>query len=147
MRVSVPQDYITALLNILSHWHKKHKSFTISEVKRVVGKLNHPANIVQWLKHLMGHLYTSLVAALGQSKSHFIKSSRAFRNLLETITRKPSSNEEVLISSFTTAQTASKIHCSKRVFFLNKTEVEEFQIIREISWRQQHASQAQMRKL
>ena len=131
MRVAVPRDYITALLDILSHWHNKRKSFIISDIERVVGKLNHPANIVPWLKHLMGHLYTSLAAALGQSKSYLIKSSRAFRNLLEMITREPTTEEEALISSFATSQAASKIHHSKRVYFLNKTAVEEFQIIRQ----------------
>ena len=108
-----------------------HLSSQTLSIERVVGKLNHPANIVPWLKHLMGHLYTSLAAALGQSKCHLIKSSRAFRNLLELITREPSTEEEALISSFATAQAASKIHHSKRVYFLNKTAVEEFQIIRQ----------------
>lgn len=131
MRVGVPHDYITALTDILGHWHKKRKSFTILEIERVVGKLNHAANIVPWLKHIMGHLYTSLAAALGQSKSHLIKSSRSFRNLMEMIKREPCTEEEALISSFAVGQSASRIHRSKQAFYLNRTAIEEFQIIRQ----------------
>jgi hypothetical protein len=54
MIVSVPHDYLNTLNN------------------------HHAAEMLRWLKHLMGHLYTSLAAALGASNQHLLLTSKTF---------------------------------------------------------------------
>jgi hypothetical protein len=59
MIVSVPHDYLNTLNN---HWEA----------------IGHAAEMLRWLKHLMGHLYTSLAAALGASNQHLLLTSKTF---------------------------------------------------------------------
>jgi hypothetical protein len=82
------------------------------------------------MKHLMGHLFVSLAAALGDSRAHLITTSASFRDLLKSIKHKPTTDEDAMISSFAQAETARAVHKSKRRYFLNKTAKEELRIIR-----------------
>jgi hypothetical protein len=106
MTIGPTQQYLTELNNLLSHWHGQRKSFTINELETLVGKLGHLTQVSCWMKHLMGHLFVSLAAALGDSRAHLITTSASFRDLLKSIKNKPATDEDAMISSFAQAETA-----------------------------------------
>jgi hypothetical protein len=78
MIVSVRHDYLNTLNNQLARWHSKRQSFAIPKIEPIIGKLGHAAEMLQWLKYLMGHLYTSLAAALGASNQHLLLKAKHF---------------------------------------------------------------------
>ena len=131
MIVSTSNDYLSQTLDMLEHWHKGRKTFTIPDIEPLIGKLGHMAQTIPWLKHLMGHLYTSLSAALSNSKKYLIHSSKHFRELLKLIKHEPDNDEEHMISSFAQGEAARQVHKSKRKYSLLKTAKEELRIIRE----------------
>ena len=130
MIVSTSRDFLAQTCAMLEHWHSGRKSFTIPEIEPLIGKLGHIAQHLPWLRHLMGHLYTSLTAALAGSKKFLIHTSGAFRNLLKLIKHEPDSIEESMISSFALSESARKVHKSKKKFVLLPTAKEELRIIR-----------------
>lgn len=130
MTVAIPHSYLSQLNELLQHWHDGRKSFTIPQIEPLIGKLGHAAETVPWLKHLMGHLYTSLSSALSSTKKHLIHSSKAFRNLLRMIKQEPTTEEEALISSFAVSESARRVHREKTQFFLLPTAKAELRIIR-----------------
>ena len=129
MIVSVSHDYLSQTNKLLQHWHSGRKSFTIPEIEPLIGKLGHIAQNLPWLRHLMGHLYTSLTAALANSKKYLIHTSKAFRDLLKLIKHEPTDEEQAMISSFALSESARKIHKSRKQYFLLPTAKEEIRII------------------
>ena len=130
MIVSTPHDYLAQTLSMLEHWHKGRKTFTIPDIEPLIGKLGHMAQTIPWLKHLMGHLYTSLTSALSNSKKYLIHSSKHFRDLLKLIKHEPDSVEDHMISTFAQGETARRVHKSKKQYSLLKTAKEELRIIK-----------------
>ncbi|KAL3790555.1 LOW QUALITY PROTEIN: hypothetical protein ACHAWO_003662 [Cyclotella atomus] len=79
MIVSTTQSYLAQLLKMLEYWHSKRQSFTIiDEIAPLIGKLNHMAQMIRCMNHLMGHLYTSLSCALTKNKRHLITTNKQF---------------------------------------------------------------------
>eukprot|EP00804_Cyclotella_cryptica_P019196 CCRYP_006111-RA/>CCRYP_006111-RA protein AED:0.13 eAED:0.35 QI:0/0/0/1/0/0/2/0/649 len=96
MLVSPPDTYIAQLNKMLAHWHDGRKSFNLQEIEPLVGHLNHVARTLKWLQHLMGHLFTSLSAALGANRRHLLHTSKAFKELLRVTRQTPTSEGEEL---------------------------------------------------
>ncbi|KAL7503808.1 hypothetical protein ACHAXN_001548, partial [Cyclotella atomus] len=106
MIVLVPHDYLSTLKQ------STHSlAFKKAIIEPIIGKLGHAAQTLRWLKHLMGHLYTSLAAALGARNQHLLLTSKTFRDLMKMIKDEPTTWEE-------------------EQFHLNKTAKEELRIIR-----------------
>jgi hypothetical protein len=116
---------------MLKHWHKGRQSFTLPEIEPLIGKLNHMAQTNRWMLHLMGHLYSSLSAALGSNKKYLIHSSKAFRELVKLIKAEPANETEQMESSFAVSETARRVHKAKKQYTLLPTAKEELRIIRE----------------
>jgi hypothetical protein len=95
MIVSTTQSYLAQLLKMLEYWHSKRQSFTIiDEIAPLIGKLNHMAQMIRCMNHLMGHLYTSLSCALTKNKRHLITTNKQFCELLKLIKHEPETEEE-----------------------------------------------------
>jgi hypothetical protein len=54
----------------------------------------------------MGHLYTSLAAALGARNQHLLLTSKTFRDLMKMIKDEPTTWEEEVCTSFAQGETA-----------------------------------------
>ena len=130
MLVSPTQDFMDQLHQQLAHWHSSRRSFQIPEMESLIGKLSHVAKTSRWLNHLLGHLFTSLSASLGASREFLITNSRTFRALLSVIKHRPEPETDTRQSTFAQAETARRIHKTKRLFHLNATAKEELRIIR-----------------
>ena len=130
MIISPSFDYMQQTNKLLSHWHSGRQPFTIPEIEPLIGKLVHLSQTSLWLKHLLGHLFVSLSAALKSSRDQLVSGSKAFRALLKLIKHNPETQEEQLQSSFAQAETARKVHKSKRKYTLLPTAKEELRIIR-----------------
>lgn len=88
MRVRTPVEYVCGTVNILAaHWHPKRKTFELSEIETLTGRLGYIADTAPWLRYMMSHLYTSIAAALGESKAHLILTRKDFRDLLKKYKR------------------------------------------------------------
>lgn len=132
MTLEVPPEYIARVNKLLlDTWHKGRKSFTVKEAETLTGVLAHIANTAPWLRHLLGHLYTSIAAALGNNTSYLINTNKHFREELKKAKMTACGIEEEMEISFAQGNTARKIHNLKRKHHLNQTMIEEISIIRD----------------
>jgi hypothetical protein len=129
MLVSTPRPFLNEVLDMLKHWHAGRKSFSLPEIEPLIGKLNHVAQTNRWMLHLMGHLYTSLAAAIGSNRRYLIHSSKAFRDMLKLIKAEPTTEAEHMESTFATAETARQVHRTTKKYTLLPSAKEELRII------------------
>ena len=77
----------------------------------------------------MGHLFTSLAAALKCSWEQLAASSRVFSELLRIIKYKPTTDEERLQTKYAQGKTAVLVHRNKAKYPLLPTAKNELHII------------------
>jgi hypothetical protein len=130
MTVSTLLQYLSEVLDLLTHWHNRRKSFSLHEIETLVGKLNHIALSTPWLTHLLSHLYTSIMTALRGNREYLIHTSPAFRNYLKLIKAHPASSVEEMTSTFAQANVARAVHTTTKKYFINKTMHEELKFIK-----------------
>jgi hypothetical protein len=128
--VSIPHSFLADVNKLLEHWHGGRKTFTIDEIARLVGKLNHIAQTIMWLNHIMGHLYTSLSCALAKNKRFLISTNKEFRKLLKLIKYEPESMEEEQLSNYAMSETSKMLYRTKTKHILLPTAKAELHIIR-----------------
>jgi hypothetical protein len=61
MTVGIPVDYIKGVCSLIdSTWHVACQCFTVQEAQELMGKLGHLAEGVNWVFHLLTHLFASI---------------------------------------------------------------------------------------
>jgi len=84
--VAIPGPYVCELHDLIDRtWHKNCQSFTVREVRQLVGKLGHLAEGAPWDFHLLTRLYTSIAYALAKNKQLLLESSQEFRNIVQSL--------------------------------------------------------------
>ena len=130
MTVETPPEFIAEVVRLLkTRWHSGRKSFQVSEIEILTGKLCHISDTAPWLRFLMSQLYTSIAAALGANNAHLISTNKAYREAIKTAKLKPSQDTPAIHISFAQSTSASRVHKCKQVHFLNKTLKRELQFI------------------
>ena len=130
MIVATTHAFLSELLKMLEHWHTKRKSFTIEEIAPLIGKLNHMAQTIRLMNHIMGHLYTSLTCALAKNKRYLITTNKQFRDLLKLKKHEPETKEEENLSTFAQSEMSKKVYRTKVKHILLPTAKAELQLIR-----------------
>jgi hypothetical protein len=110
MTVSTPPDFVTSTITLLrTTWGPHGRSFKVKEAEELTGKLNHGA---QWLRYLLGNIYSSLAAALRLNKSHLIRTSPRYREAQRKIRTATASADGAAKRAFYTCATARSVHGS-----------------------------------
>ena len=77
LTVAIPNSYVNNVRAIINAtWHKKRRTFIVSEAQTLTGKLDHLAEGAPWVHHLMTHLYASIAFALAENKRLLMESSQ-----------------------------------------------------------------------
>ncbi|KAL3786424.1 hypothetical protein ACHAWO_007976 [Cyclotella atomus] len=106
------------------------KMLTIEEIAPLIGKLNHMAQTIRWMNHIMGHLYTSLMCALAKNKRYLITTNKQFRDLLKLKKHEPETKEEENLSTFAQSEMSKKVYRTKVKHILLPTAKTELHLIR-----------------
>ncbi len=121
--VAIPSSYVNEVWAIIdATWHKKRRTFIVSEAQTLTGKLGHLTEGAPWVHHLMTHLYTSIAYALAENKRLLTESSQEFCDILEAICTESFScsttnqNWHIL---FSLKKAARMVHHSKYKFVIN----------------------------
>jgi hypothetical protein len=132
--VAIPSSYVNEVWAIIdATWHKKRRTFIVSEAQTLTGKLGHLAEGAPWVHHLMTHLYTSIAYALAENKRLLTESSQEFCDIVESIRTgsflclATDQNRHIL---FALKKAARMVHHSKYKFVIDLTmrqEIEFFQ--------------------
>jgi hypothetical protein len=128
MTVETPPEYVEKVVKLLSStWNHKRCSFKLKEAETLAGQLAHISNTAPWLKHLMPHVYTSIMAGIKTNKVQLINTNKHFREQM-----KIAKNDAIdkMERTFAQSETARKIHCHKKEHWINGTLKEELQLIR-----------------
>jgi hypothetical protein len=116
LMANTPNDFLTPLWHHLATtWGPHCQSFTILEAETLAGQLGHVSFASPWLKHLMPHIYHSLVSALTLNHSHLISSSASFHFVIKQIKQSAylPSSQAACLCSFYQADLARTIHHTK----------------------------------
>jgi hypothetical protein len=66
--VGMPKDYIAEVHDLLtSTWHSNRKSFTLSELQKLLGKVARLGMGCNWVYHLLSHLYQSTAFVISKN--------------------------------------------------------------------------------
>jgi hypothetical protein len=100
----------------------------VSKAQKLTGKLGHLAQGVTWIFHLLSHLYASIVYALSKNKRLLLKSSREFRDIVNSLkngTYLGASTNDTRHISFAMKWAAKLVHHAKYRYNINKTMLQE----------------------
>jgi hypothetical protein len=79
LTVAIHPKYLQEVLKLLnSTWHPNQRCFKVSEAQKLTGKLARLTKGVNWVFHLLSHLYLSIAYALSKNKRLLTKSSAEF---------------------------------------------------------------------
>ena len=87
LTVAIPHDYLDELRTLLrnSGLPFYRKTFTVSEVSKIIGKLGRIGQAVNWAYHLMSQLYASVAYALTQNRNALASNSSEFKTLMKVV--------------------------------------------------------------
>ena len=121
LTVSVPKDFIRATAVLLqTTWGPHRCSFQAKEAETLMGRLNHIAFGAQWLRHLLGNIYSSLAESLRINKSHLVRTSKHFCSMLQAIRITPQSPDGDAQRSFHTGEVAHSTHVCTLVHHIGR---------------------------
>ncbi len=96
----------------------------VSEAQKLTGKLGHLSQGETWIFHLLSHLYASIAYALSENKRLLLKSSREFRDIVNSLKKGihlGTNTNETRHTSFAIKWAAKLIHHAKYRYNINKT--------------------------
>lgn len=117
MTVSTPPEFTAEILQSLrTTWGPHRCRFLLNEAEVLTGKLGHASIAAPWLRYLMTHIYSSLAFALRLANWDLVRSNAAFRHAIKQIKQAPPTPAGDMAKSYYQAETARKVHHSKRQF-------------------------------
>jgi hypothetical protein len=130
MTVAMTERYLDKVINIIDGpWHLLPKTFTASELEKLIGSVARLGKAATWVFHLLLHLYASASYALSANKEFLQRCSPSFRTLLEAI--KSTTRSDLAKANFALRRASQRVHRSKRQYFINETMAKEINFIRE----------------
>ena len=133
MTVGIPDDYRQEVCSLIRrHWHEGRRSFKVSEIETLVGKLGRIAQAYRPLYHLMGSLYKSIAHCLRANERYMITVSFQFRAMIKRARQQISSDTPEYDSReirFAARQASRRTHKCRRTYFINKSLREELAFI------------------
>eukprot|EP00956_Cyclotella_meneghiniana_P044908 scaffold342465_cov169-Cyclotella_meneghiniana.AAC.1 len=86
LTIGITEEYLAEVHEQLTGtWHKGRKSFTITELQKMLGKVQRLGEASGWVFHLLPHMYRSTAFALAQNTKELELKSRSFKEHMETI--------------------------------------------------------------
>lgn len=86
MTVSVTKEYIAELHTLLNDtWHGARKTFHLNELEILLGKCARLGESVNWVYHLLTHMYLSTAFALKSNREHLAEHSESFSAYIKKI--------------------------------------------------------------
>ena len=120
MTVSLPPDKVAKLIRELKHWHSGRRSFNVLQAARLVGLLQHAAQVCVWARFLLVALQHSIQIALHYNEKE-LRKTEAFQELIKDIDRSSLSEEDLQKGLFAQGKLAQKIWRYTRRYFINRT--------------------------
>ncbi len=113
MTVSILDEFRREVLALLTAtWHCCRESFTVKELKLLVGKLGCIAQAYRPFYFFMSHLYSSLAFALRENQAFLINTSKRFHALIKKTKQDGihcvAADEREI--NFALSQSANKVH-------------------------------------
>jgi hypothetical protein len=135
LTVAIPSSYVNDVRAIIdATWHKKRRTFVVSEAQTLTGNLGHLAEGAPWVHHLMTHLYASIAYALAENKRLLTESSQEFRDIVKSIRKGSflcSATDQNRHISFALKKAARMVHHSKHKFVINSTMRQEIKFFQD----------------
>jgi hypothetical protein len=130
MTVAITDKYRHKIIDLIdAPWHRFPRTFTASELEKVIGSIARLGEAATWVWHLLPHLYASASYALSSNKDYLTTSSPSFCILLDAI--KSAKQKDLAQANFAVRRASQRIHRSKRQYFINETLAEEVRFIRD----------------
>ena len=124
MTVRIPENYMTETVFLLTtNWHDNHRSFTLSQIEELTGRLGHIAQTTPWLRFPMIEAYISIKACISISKEHLVATSAQFCRVLKLAKSPAQTQDGHRRKSFGISRVAKMIHKNDKMFFINRTPV------------------------
>lgn len=130
LTVGIPRDYIDDLSELIKKSRLIHrKTFTVPELSKIIGKMGRIGQAVNWVYHLMSHLYASVSYALTSNRRYLTTNCKDFQNLLQVVEGKKSfeilgMDQNIIIPNtvnYAKKKLAQMPHHSKKEFPIIKT--------------------------
>jgi hypothetical protein len=129
--VGIPVNYIQGVCSLIdSTLHVACHCFTVQEAQELTRKLGRLAEGVNWVFHLLTHLYTSIANALSENKRFLADLSAKFKliiKLQQTECFSCSMKDQVRHILFAMKQSAEMIHRTRLQYNINQTMHQEIE--------------------
>jgi hypothetical protein len=129
LTVGIPGEYLDELRELIKKTRLLYrKTFTVPELSRIIGKMGRIGQAVNWVYHLMSHLYASASYALTRNRKHLTTNCKEFQNLLQVVKGKTSFEILGMESDEITQNTVSYAH--KKLAQMPHRSRKEFPIVK-----------------
>lgn len=137
LTVGVTGLYLAELHELLrSTWHKERKQFTIKEIAQLLGKCQHLSEGVNWVYHLITHMFRSSAFALRQNTIFLAEKSPNFKKHISNLkelrkAHKFENHQNLAHINFEIKKSAQMIHKCRARYNINKDMRAEIEFLTE----------------
>ena len=124
MTVAITPEYrVSVLALLMTTWHKDRRSFTVSEIEKLAGKLGRLGEGARWVFHLMGQIYSSIANSLRSNTQYLMHTSKQFKLIIRQVKNKhlTTTTEDLREVNFAARQIATSVHRCKERYWINAT--------------------------
>ena len=124
---------------LTSTWHSNRKSFTLSELQKLLGKVARLGMACNWVYHLLSHLYQSTAFVISKNTEHLENNSKNFREHMKRIKELRrsqatiESHENIARINFHLKKGARMIYAVEEKYFINKDMKAEIDFLRQVT--------------
>ena len=128
MTVGLTEIKRIAMLDELSHWHKKRRSFTLLQGVILCGSIEFWANTSPWVRFLYLHLRSSVNQCLNTS-SKITKDKKQVKMLISDLANTKGLHNFSLKENFVKSKIAKETYKCQHKVFINKSMMSELKLI------------------
>ena len=130
MTVGITDEYRAEVLHLLKNtWHPGRRSFTVSEMEKLVGKLGRIGQAYRPIFHLMPHMYGSVAYALRKNQFFLAAHSRRFREMLKQVKMEATTEDDLREINYAQKNLAKMTHGEEIEYRMPPSLIEEIRII------------------
>ena len=132
MMVAFTQDKLSKLKALLTNWHKSRRTFTLQQIAKLLGILQHVGQVCSWIKYLLSAIYNSVRQTLRANRKKFLASPEynIYRAHLEPA---PGITVPDKHKSFALSKIMHGIWETSNKFFITKTKKAELAILHNLA--------------
>ena len=131
MTLGLTEKKRLSMLDELSHWHKKRRSFTLLEGVVLCGSLEFWANTSSWVRFIYHQLRFSINTCL-KNCSHITKNRESIKRMMSDLANTKDLDTHELKERFIQRKIAKETYKCKRKTFIDKTLRKELNIMVDI---------------